>query len=157
MKSSAKQSIPNPDNNVKNNTTISHDEYQNITHQVYYTSATSNPRYKPKIRKKTGNNCYSLNLLKTNGNINLLYNDEKSKKEYQNLMIIIFSILFVIYYYFTKDSYDDLKNINIFDTKKKKNLLYLSFIGSLLILISGVIFLIIAIVDDEIDTEIAFN
>ena len=87
----------------------------------------------------------------------ILYNDEKSKKEYQNLMIIIFSILFVIYYYFTKDSYDDLKNINIFDTKKKKNLLYLSFIGSLLILISGVIFLIIAIVDDEIDTEIAFN
>lgn len=87
----------------------------------------------------------------------ILYNDEKSKKEYQNLMIIIFSILFVIYYYFTKDSYDDLKNINIFDTKKKKNLLYLSFIGSLLILISGVIFLIIAIVDDEIDTEITFN
>lgn len=87
----------------------------------------------------------------------ILYNDEKSKKEYQNLMIIIFSILFVIYYYFTKDSYDDLKSINIFDTKKKKNLLYLSFIGSLLILISGVIFLIIAIVDDEIDTEIAFN
>lgn len=87
----------------------------------------------------------------------ILYNDEKSKKEYQNLMIIIFSILFVIYYYFTKDSYDDLKNINIFDTEKKKNLLYLSFIGSLLILISGVIFLIIAIVDDEIDTEIAFN
>lgn len=87
----------------------------------------------------------------------ILYNDEKSKKEYQNLMIIIFSILFVIYYYFTKDSYDDLKNINIFDTEKKKNLLYLSFVGSLLILISGVIFLIIAIVDDEIDTEIAFN
>lgn len=87
----------------------------------------------------------------------ILYNDEKSKKEYQNLMIIIFSILFVIYYYFTKDSYDDLKSINIFDTKKKKNLLYLSFVGSLLILISGVIFLIIAIVDDEIDTEIAFN
>lgn len=87
----------------------------------------------------------------------ILYNDEKSKKEYQNLMIIIFSILLVIYYYFTKDSYDDLKNINIFDTEKKKNLLYLSFVGSLLILISGVIFLIIAIVDDEIDTEIAFN
>ena len=52
MKSSTKQSIPNPDNNVKNNTTISHDEYQNITHQVYYTSVSSNPRYKPKIRKK---------------------------------------------------------------------------------------------------------
>ena len=77
MKSSTKQSIPNPDNNVKNNTTISHDEYQNITHQVYYTSVSSNPRYKPKIRKKTGNNCYTLNLLKTNGNIHLLYNDEK--------------------------------------------------------------------------------
>ena len=77
MKSSTKQSIPNPDNNVKNNTTISHDEYQNITHQVYYTSVSSNPRYKPKIRKKTGQNSiptmlnisdeyhlYSLNVLR---------------------------------------------------------------------------------------------
>ena len=42
----------------------------------------------------------------------ILYNDEKAKKEYQNLMILIFTILVIIYSYFTTDSYDDLMNIN---------------------------------------------
>ena len=87
----------------------------------------------------------------------LLYNDEKSKKEYQNLLILIFTILLIIYFYFTKTSYDDIKKLTIYDTEKKKSLINLSFIGSLLILISGIIFLYIAIVDDEIQTEIAFN
>lgn len=87
----------------------------------------------------------------------LLYNDEKNKKEYQNLLILIFSILVIIYYYFAKDSYDKLININEFDSDKKKHLLYLSFIASFLILISGIIFLNIAIQDDQIDVELAFN
>lgn len=52
---------------------------------------------------------------------------------------------------------DSIKKLNMYDTDKKKKLTYASFIGSLLILISGFIFLIIAILDDEIDTEIAFN
>lgn len=87
----------------------------------------------------------------------ILYDDEISKKQYQNLMILIFSILVIIYYYFTVDSYDTLKKLYIFDSNKKRNLTYASFTGSLLILISGIIFLIIAILDDNIDTEIAFN
>lgn len=87
----------------------------------------------------------------------LLYNDEKTKKEYQNLLILIFSILVIIYYYFAKESYDKLININEFDSNKKKYLLYLSFIASFLILISGIIFLNIAIQDDQIDVELAFN
>ena len=87
----------------------------------------------------------------------LLYNDGKNKKEYQNLLILIFSILVIIYYYFAKDSYDKLININEFDSNKKKHLLYLSFIASFLILISGIIFLNIAIQDDQIDVELAFN
>ena len=82
---------------------------------------------------------------------------EKSKKEYQWLMILIFSILLLIYYYFTKDSYDDVLELKPGDSNKKIVLRYASFIGSFLILISGIIFLIIAIVDDNIDTEIAFN
>lgn len=85
----------------------------------------------------------------------ILYNDFKSKKEYQNLLITIFSILLVIYYYFAKDSYDDLINLDENETDKKKFLTLLSFIGSALILISGIIFLGIAIVDDNIDVEIA--
>lgn len=87
----------------------------------------------------------------------ILYDDEKAKKEYQNIMILIFTILVIIYCYFTKDSYDDLMNLNESDTEKKKILHLASFIGSFLVLISGFIFLGIVIVDDEIDTEIAFN
>lgn len=87
----------------------------------------------------------------------ILYDDEKAKKEYQNIMILIFTILVIIYCYFTKDSYDDLKKLNESDSEKKKILHLVSFIGSFLVLISGFIFLGIVIVDDEIDTEIAFN
>lgn len=87
----------------------------------------------------------------------ILYNDNKSKKEYQGLMILIFSILLIVYLYFTKDSYNDIKKLCKYDSKKKRDLTYASFIGSLLITISGIIFLIIAITDDNIDTEIAFN
>ena len=87
----------------------------------------------------------------------ILYNDEKSRKQYQNLMILIFTILLIIYYYFTKEGYDDIKNLKYNDTNKKITLTYLSFIGSFLILLSGIIFLLIAVLDENIDTEIAFN
>lgn len=87
----------------------------------------------------------------------ILYGDEKSRREYQNLLILIFTILLFIYYYFAKDSYDDLKALTPFDSNKKVYLHSASFIGSLLILISGIIFLGIAILDKEIDVELAFN
>ena len=87
----------------------------------------------------------------------ILFQDEKSRQEYQNLLILIFSILVFIYFYFTKDSYEDLQSLQKDDTSKKKILTYASFAGSVLILISGFIFLGIAILDDNIDTEIAFN
>lgn len=87
----------------------------------------------------------------------ILFNDETSRQEYQNLIILIFTILVIIYYYFANDGYNDIKNLNIFDSKKKKALTYASFVGSLLVLISGIIFLIIAILDEEIDIEISFN
>lgn len=87
----------------------------------------------------------------------ILYNDEVSRMEYQNLLVLIFSILLIIYYYFTKSSYDDLNELTINDGNKKIILTYASFIASLLILISGMIFLTIAIMDEEIDVELAFN
>lgn len=86
-----------------------------------------------------------------------IYNDLKSKEEYRNTLIIIFSILIVIYIYFVKDSYNDLKNLKPNDTEQKKNLTFLSFLGSLLIAISGFIFLYIAIMDEQIEVELAFN
>ena len=86
-----------------------------------------------------------------------IYNDLQSKKAYRKMMILIFSILIVVYLYFLKDSYDDLKYIQPCEPNKKKNLTFLSFIGSLLIAVSGFIFLYIAIMDEEIDIELAFN
>ena len=87
----------------------------------------------------------------------LLYNDEQSKREYQNLLILIFSILVIVYYYFTKDSYDDYIDSVDENNDRKKNLHLASFIGSFLVLISGVIFLSIAIMDENIDVELAFS
>ena len=87
----------------------------------------------------------------------LLYDDEKSKKEYQELMIFIFLILLIVYYYFAQDGYNKIMELNENDSNKKKVLSYAAFIGSFLILISGIIFLYILIVDNEIETEIAFS
>lgn len=87
----------------------------------------------------------------------ILYEDNKSKKEYQKLMILIFSILVIAYYYFAKDSLEDYQKLTPFDSKKKRNLTTASLIASLFILVSGLILLGIAIEDDDIDIEIAFN
>lgn len=86
-----------------------------------------------------------------------VYNDLKSRDKYRKVMIFIFSILIIVYLYFLKDSFDDIKNLSYYDTEEKRNLTYLSFIASLLIAISGFIFLYIAIKDEEIDVELAFN
>ena len=82
-------------------------------------------------------------------------NDIETK--YQKIMVLIFTILIVIYLYFLKESINDIKNLKPWDTPKKKNLVYLSFLGSLLIAISGFIFLYISIVDENLDIELAFN
>ena len=86
-----------------------------------------------------------------------LFKNTKDKEKYRNIMITIFSILIIVYLYFLKDSIDSLKNIKPHTSTKTRNLIYLSFIGSLLIAISGFIFLYIALVDEELNVEIAFN
>jgi hypothetical protein len=85
------------------------------------------------------------------------YNDYKSKNKYQNITILIFSILIIVYLYFLKNSLTDIKNIKPYYSKKKKDLIYLSFLGSLFVALSGAIFLFIAITDNNLDVEIAFN
>lgn len=87
----------------------------------------------------------------------ILYDDDVSKREYQNLLILIFSILVVVYFYFVWDSYKDVVDLDYMDSFKKVALTYASFVGSLLVFVSGVIFLVIAILDEEIDIELAFN
>ena len=86
-----------------------------------------------------------------------IYNDLESKEKYRKIIIFIFVILVIIYTYFCKDSYDDLINLNEYDSEEKKRLTLLSFIASLLIIISGIIYLFIAIKDEDVNVEIAFN
>lgn len=84
------------------------------------------------------------------GNIN-------SKNEYRTIMIVIFGILLIVYFHFLKSAYKDLLKLKPSDTNKKKLLVYLSFLASLLIFIAGIIFFIIALTDDELNVELAFN
>ena len=86
-----------------------------------------------------------------------LTNNNVSKEKYRKIMIIIFSILIVVYISFLKNSVNDLNNLKETDSAKKKKLVMLSFIASLFIAVSGFIFLYIAIVDDDLNVEIAFN
>lgn len=86
-----------------------------------------------------------------------IYNDLKSRENYRKMLILIFSILIVVYIYFLKTSVDDVRNLKPTDSDKKKRLTCLSLIGSLFIAASGAIFLYIAIMDQDIDVELAFN
>lgn len=82
--------------------------------------------------------------------------NETSKEKYRKVITFIFTILVVVYYYFLKSSYKDLKNFSSYSEEKKKKVI-LSFISSLLIFISGLVFLYLAIEDKDLDVELAFN
>ena len=86
-----------------------------------------------------------------------IYNDLDSKEKYRKILILIFSILVIVYIYFLNDAYKGVKSINPFDKKEKNNLIILSYIASLFIFISGIIFLYIAYKDEDLNVELAFN
>lgn len=86
-----------------------------------------------------------------------IYNDLKARNTYRKITIGIFTVLIIVYLYFLKDSYNGVKKLKPYDSNQKKELTKLAFIGSLLIAISGFIFFYIAIKDENIDVEIAFN
>ena len=82
--------------------------------------------------------------------------NESSKEDYRKILIIIFTVLLVIYFYFFYDSYSDFKDYNSYSDEKKRKVI-LSFTGSTLILVSGFIFWYLAVIDDNLDVELAFN
>ena len=84
-----------------------------------------------------------------------LYGNNYDKEKYRKITIFIFSIAVIIYFYFFVDSYKDVKNNNY--NTKSKSYSELSFLGSTLILISGLIFLYLAVDDTDLDIELAFN
>ena len=85
-----------------------------------------------------------------------LFNDMKAKKKYRYALIFVFSIACVIYYYFFQSSYKSYKSLTKYDSDSKVFFETINFIGTLLVLIAGIIFLFIAIFDEHIETEIAF-
>lgn len=87
----------------------------------------------------------------------LILNDLVSKNKYHNVIILIFVVLLFVYFYFLNSSYSDIMDLDIGDSQEVKDLTYLSFIGSLLIALSGIIFLYIAVRDENANVEIAFN
>lgn len=86
-----------------------------------------------------------------------LNNNLNSRDRYRAVMIFIFVILVIVYSYFLTDSYESLKKLKPNDPEQKKQLTFISFIGSLLVFISGILFLYVVIKDETIDVEIAFN
>ena len=87
----------------------------------------------------------------------LLYKNEFDKRRYRSIMITIFIVLVFVYFYFLYDSYKSYKSLDNNDSYKKKELVILSLISSSLILLSGIIYLYIVLVDENVDVEIAFN
>lgn len=86
-----------------------------------------------------------------------LTGNQEKKEAYRKLTIFIFIVAVIIYLYFFFDNYKDVKSFNPMDHSKKKSLNELSLLASSLILISGLIFLYIAIVDIDLEVELAFN
>lgn len=72
----------------------------------------------------------------------LFNNSDIDKEKYREIIIFIFFILTIIYSYFLNNSYHTYKNIYIYDDENKKKYAYLSYLASLLIFISGVIFFV---------------
>lgn len=82
-------------------------------------------------------------------------NNENSKNHYKTINTLIFTILVLIYTYFEKDAINSFLNKN--KSIEVQNYDTLILIATTLVLISGIIFLYIILVDNNIEEEIAFN
>lgn len=81
----------------------------------------------------------------------------KSKEQYRRIMIFIFFVLCIAYFYFLSDSKKSFDQLKPWDSTETKRLHFLSYLASILIFISGIILLYIAIEDESLNVEIAFN
>lgn len=83
--------------------------------------------------------------------------NEQSKEIYRTLNIIIFGVALLVYIYFFSDSYKTVNQLHPRDGQDANIFNFLNLVGSSLIVIAGVIFLVIAILDENLTTEIAFS
>ncbi|MBR3211113.1 MAG: hypothetical protein IKF71_04180 [Bacilli bacterium] len=78
-----------------------------------------------------------------------------SKEKYRTINILIFMVITTVYFYFEKEAIESFLDKN--KSEQLKTYDTLAFIASTMILISGIIFLYIAIDDKDLEEEIAFN
>ena len=86
-----------------------------------------------------------------------LCHDLNAKEKYRILIILIFSVVLFVYYYFFQDGYQAISQLRPYDSEEKKFFTKANFVASSLIFIAGIIFLMIAIFDKDLTTEIAFT
>ena len=84
-----------------------------------------------------------------------LNNNQKSKEIYRIINISIFMTITLVYLYFEIEAIESLLEKD--KNAKRKKYDALSFMASTMILLSGIIFLYIAIDDKNIEEEIAFS
>jgi len=86
----------------------------------------------------------------------IIFGDISAKENYRNSLVLVFSIASIIYFYFFYSSYRSYKNLDKNDTESKKYFTVINLIATTLVLIAGILFLFIAIEDEELETEISF-
>lgn len=86
----------------------------------------------------------------------IIFGDISAKENYRNSLVLVFSIASIIYFYFFYSSYRSYKNLDKNGTESKKYFTVINLIATTLVLIAGILFLFIAIEDEELETEISF-
>ena len=84
-------------------------------------------------------------------------NNEESAKWYRYLEILVFSIVTIIYLYFTIKDYMEVMSLSDDDSYNNKKYAYLSLISDVAVLFAAGILLYIAIDDRNIEAEIFFD
>lgn len=86
----------------------------------------------------------------------IISGDIGAKENYRKSLVLIFSIATIIYFYFFCSSYVSYKELDKYDTESKKYFTTINLIATTLVLIAGILFLFIAIKDENLDAEISF-
>ena len=75
----------------------------------------------------------------------LLRHNNESRKKFHEINKTIFIVTFIIYLYFAYAAYEDIKDIDTSASKDRISLQLISFIGNILFLIGGAIFLYVEV------------
>ncbi len=84
-------------------------------------------------------------------------NDYQAKEKYRSLLIFIFTIAFIIYLYYFYDSLTSYQEALLEHNYQTTKLAFYNLLASILIAVAGAILLYIALIDDDLNTEISFT